>query len=176
MRLRSQINLTALAVFIMVQLFVWCPVGLAQVEEGQMAPNFTLHNLKGETVSLESFKGKPIVLDFWATWCLPCRKSLPELAKLDKKYRGKGVVFLGLSIDDPDSYDNQYVAEFKDQYGVEYEVLRATSDVVANYLGTEDVRIPAFLILDQQGKVVKKHLGFEEGILESALLKLLSDH
>ena len=150
------------------------PVIYAQIEEGQNAPGFTLQSLKGETVKLKDFKGKIVVLDFWATWCLPCRKSLPELAELNKKYRDKGVVFLGLSIDDPDSYDNQYVAEFKDRYKVSYPVLRAHSNVVADYLGTEDVRIPAFVIIDKKGIVIKKHMGFEQGMLENILLQLLS--
>lgn len=157
---------TALMVFL-------STVSLAQVEEGQMAPDFTLQNLKGETVSLKDFKGRIVVLDFWATWCLPCRYSLPELAELEKKYRDKGVIFLGLSIDDPDSYDNEYVAEFKDRYKVEYQVLRANTGMVASYLGTEDVRIPAFLILDKEGKINKKHTGFEQGIIEKTLLELL---
>lgn len=145
-----------------------------EVSTGQEAPDFTLRDLRGKQISLDEYKGKIVVLDFWATWCLPCRQSLPELAELEKKYRDKGVVFLGLSIDDPASYDNQYVADFKDRYHVEYPVLRATPRVVADYLGTEDVRIPAFFIINKECKVVKKHLGFERGIMEKTLLDLLS--
>jgi len=174
MQLGSRLRITLWSILAAALIFFLGPVSFAQIEEGQTAPDFSLQNLQGETVSLKDFKGKIVVLDFWATWCLPCRQSLPELAELDKKYRDKGVVFLGLSIDDPDSYDNQYVAEFKDRYKVAYQVLRAHSGVVADYLGTENVRIPAFLILDKNGTIIKKHTGFEPGIVEKNLLQLLS--
>ena len=174
MRLGFQLKITLWIIMAATLILFNYSVSFAQVEEGQTAPGFSLKNLKGETVSLNDFKGKIVVLDFWATWCLPCRKSLPELAELEKKYRDKGVVFLGMSIDDQDSYDNQYVAEFKDRYKVAYQVLRADSGVVADYLGIEKVRIPTFLILDKEGIVRKKHLGFEQGILEKNLKQLLS--
>ena len=174
MRLGSRLHFNLVSILTAALIFFICPFNFAEIEEGQKAPDFSLQNLQGKTVGLTDFKGKIVLLDFWATWCLPCRKSLPELAELEKKYRDKGVVFLGLSIDDPDSYDNQYVAEFKDKYKVEYEILRAHSKVVADYLGTEDVRIPAFLILDKEGIVVKKHMGFEQGMVEKVLLKLIS--
>lgn len=174
MRLGSRLSITSWSIVAAALIFFLCPVSFAQIEEGQTASDFSLQNLQGETVCLKDFKGKIVVLDFWATWCLPCRQSLPELAKLEKKYRDKGVVFLGLSIDDPESYDNKYIAEFKDRYKVAYQVLRAHSGIVADYLGTEKVRIPALLILDKAGIVIKKHMGFEQGMVEKYLLQLLS--
>jgi peroxiredoxin len=176
MQLGSGLIIISRAILAAALILFLCPLGLAQTEEGQKAPDFSLQNLQGETIFLKDLRGKIVVLDFWATWCLPCRKSLPELAELDKKYRDKKVVFLGLSIDDPDSYDNQYVAEFKNKYKVAYQVLRANSGVVADYLGSEDVRIPAFVILDKKGIIVKKHMGFEQGMVEKILIKLLSAH
>jgi len=139
----------------------------------QMAPDFSLPDLTGETVSLKEFRGKIVLVDFWATWCLPCRKTLPELAKLDKKYREKGLVILGLSIDDPSSYDNKYVADFKDRYKIEYRILRADKKTYQSYLGTDDPRVPTLFIVDKKGKIVGKHEGFELGTLEKELLKLL---
>jgi peroxiredoxin len=146
-----------------------------EVTKGQEAPDFNLPDLSGEMVCLKDLQGKVVLLDFWATWCLPCRKTLPELAALDKKYRDKGVVVLGLSIDDPASYDNDYVKEFREKYEVEYKILRADKRVVEIYLGKENVSIPTLFIIDKTGKVVEKHEGFEEGSLENILDELLSN-
>jgi thiol-disulfide isomerase/thioredoxin len=63
------------------------------------APNFKLRDLNGKTVQLSDFKGKPVVLDFWATWCQPCRDSIPGMVKLQKDYAHKGLVILAISLD-----------------------------------------------------------------------------
>jgi len=139
----------------------------------QMAPDFILPDLSGEMVSLKEFRGKIVLVDFWATWCLPCRKTLPELARLDKKYRDKGLVILGLSIDDPTSYDNKYVSGFKDRYKIEYRILRADKKTYQSYLGTENPRVPTLFIVDKKGKIVAKHEGFETGVLEKEFQELL---
>jgi len=139
----------------------------------QMAPDFTLPDLKGNMVSLNDYRGKIVIVDFWATWCLPCRKTLPELAKLDKKYREKGVVILGLSLDSPESYDNKYISDFKDSYGVGYQILRADKKVQESYLGTENPRIPTLFLIDKKGKIVMKHEGFEMEDIEKEVQELL---
>jgi peroxiredoxin len=163
------------AVFMCLSIFFLSPVCTGQIDKGQTAPDFILPDLFGEKVRLKDLRGKIVLLDFWATWCLPCRKTLPEMAALDKKYRDDGVVVLGLSIDDPASYDNRYVREFKDKYGVEYQILRTHKGVVASYLGTENVRIPTLFIVDREGKIVEKHEGLEQGTVEKTLKALLSE-
>ena len=66
-----------------------------EVYEKQSAPNFTLQDLSGQEVSLRQHKGKIVLLDFWATWCAPCRRSIPELVDIQEKYRDQGLVILG---------------------------------------------------------------------------------
>ena len=66
-----------------------------------MAPDFSLPDLSGKTVSLEQFRGKVVLLDFWATWCPPCRMTIPLLINLQEQYGKKGLIILGVSIDDP---------------------------------------------------------------------------
>ena len=81
--------------------------GCQKETEGlQMAPDFALEDLSGNKVTLKQYQGHIVVLDFWATWCPPCRASIPELVRVQKKFRDKGVVFLALSEDDPQMYTN----------------------------------------------------------------------
>jgi cytochrome c biogenesis protein CcmG/thiol:disulfide interchange protein DsbE len=163
-------------VVIIVLFLVLCATNIKTIYAQQGASDFTLSDLSGNMVSLKDFRGEIVFVDFWATWCLPCRKSLPELSSLDKKYRDKGLVILGLSIDDPDSYDNQYVSNFISKYNIEYRILRADQKVIGQYLGTEDVNVPTLFIVDKEGKILEKHVGFESGVLEKILQKLLKNN
>jgi len=152
---------------------LFCTKSFGIVEVEQIAPDFSLQDLSGKTVSLKDFKGKIVFVDFWATWCIPCRKSMPEMAELDRNYRDKGLVILGLSIDNPDSFDNKYVGDFVKKYKVEYQILRAGKELVEKYLGTVDVYVPSLFILDREGKVVDKQVGYEPGAAEKVLKTLI---
>jgi len=172
MRLNYRSNFTALrTVFIII--FLLSTACIKDTVAQQMAPNFALPDLTGNMVSLKEFRGKVVLVDFWATWCLPCRKTLPELVRLDKKYRDKGLVILGISIDDLNSYDNKYVSDFKDRYKIEYRILRADKKMYQSYLGSENARVPTLFIIDKKGQIVGKHEGFETGTLEKEFQKLL---
>ncbi len=139
------------------------------------APDFTLPDLSGNMVSLKDFRGNVVFLDFWATWCLPCRKSLPKLVELDRQYRDKGLIILGLSVDDPDHYDAKYISDFADSYKVKYRILRADKNVIEAYLGTENVTVPSLIIIDRDGMIVEKHEGFDLKSVEKVLTKLLEN-
>jgi peroxiredoxin len=142
-----------------------------QVQE--RARGFNLLDLSGEMVALEDYKGQFVLVDFWATWCVPCRKSLPELASVDQKYRNRGVTVLGLAVDDPDSFENEYIANFIEKYNVAYPILRATQQVVDQYLGKEQPQIPTLFIIDRQGRIVEKIVGFSDGAIELTIDKLI---
>jgi len=118
------------------------------------ASDFKLQDLEGKTVKLSEFKGKPVLLDFWATWCPPCRASIPGIEKLHKSYGGKGLVVLGISLDQG-GWDS--VKDFVTESGITYTVLKGTDDVATKY----NVRtIPMLVIVDKEGKIYKRYLGF----------------
>src|SRR2546429_463365 len=112
-------------------LVCWSSVALAGVGKGQKAPDFTLTTLKGGKLSLGSLKGKVVLLDFWAQWCEPCKKELPELEKLAKDYAGR-VIVVGVNIDK--QRDN--AERLARQFGLSFEVPLDPSGAVA---GTYDL-------------------------------------
>jgi thiol-disulfide isomerase/thioredoxin len=125
---------------------------------GKVAPlQFTLKDMNGVDVKLAAFKGKPIVINFWATWCGPCRAEIPSLVQLQRQYgdEGQDVVILGISVDDPIEKLKPYASEMKINYPL----------LVGN--GREDVQeafgplwgIPVTVFVDREGKIAKRHSG-----------------
>ncbi len=137
-------------------------------QSGAAAPNFTLKDLSGKTVKLSDFKGKPVLIEFWATWCPPCRLSVPGIEKLHKTYSSKGLVVLGISLDQ-DDWDS--VKAFADKNGVTYTVLKGDDDVMAKY----QVRtIPMMIVMNKEGMIFKRYLGFDgEDALEKDIQSVL---
>jgi cytochrome c biogenesis protein CcmG/thiol:disulfide interchange protein DsbE len=149
-------------------------VGCGESESGDSAPAFSLQEITGEAVSLEQYKGKIVLLDFWATWCPPCKKSIPELITLQNKYREQGLVVLGISLDDPHRVSNSDLVSFKKHYKINYKILRGSADVVKDYFGKENISIPTMFFINPEGKIVDKHVGFMPGAIEASLKKMLS--
>ena len=123
--------------------------------EGHAAPlQFTLKDMNGADVKLSTFKGRVILLNFWATWCGPCRAEIPSLVQLQQQY-GQDLVVLGVSVDDPIEKLKPYATEMKMNYPV----------LVGN--GREDVQdaygplwgIPVSVFIDRDGKIAKRHSG-----------------
>lgn len=140
---------------------------------GAPAPDFSLEDTAGRIVSLKEFSGKYVLIDFWATWCPPCLMSIPELADLHRKYREKGLVVLGISLDDPQSVDRQTLSMFKTQHGMEYQILRGNDQVVRQYAGNNGMAIPTMFFVDRNGTIVEKLVGFAPGRVENSIRKLL---
>jgi cytochrome c biogenesis protein CcmG/thiol:disulfide interchange protein DsbE len=140
----------------------------------QKAPNFTLTALSGKEATLEEHKGRVVILDFWATWCPPCRRAIPELIKMQEQYRDEGLVILGISLDDPKNTSNSYLMAFKEKYGINYKILRYDIDIMRNYFGTERPAIPTAFVIDREGIIKTKVVGFRPQALESAVKETLS--
>ena len=141
------------ASFITMALLFGCTDNAAQ-SGSSMAADFTLPDLSGKNVQLSDMKGKVVLLEFWATWCPPCRASIPGMEKIHETYKDRGVVVLAVSMDEG-GWDA--VQSFVKDYGIQYTVLKGNEDVAVKY----QVRtIPMLLVLDKQGKVSKRYLGF----------------
>ncbi len=121
---------------------------------GAVAADFTLQDLNGQSVRLSDYKGRVVILDFWATWCPPCRASIPGLEKIYKAYKDKGLVILAVSLDQGE-WDS--VKSFSAEYGITYTVLKGNEDVSEKY----QVRtIPMLLVINKEGLIAKRYLGF----------------
>jgi thiol-disulfide isomerase/thioredoxin len=119
----------------------------------EMAPPFLLHDISGRIVSTADWKGKVVILNFWATWCPPCREEIPELVQLQAKYKDK-LLIVGASEDDDGP---QKVLQFAQRYGMNYPIVMATRELIDNYGGVP--ALPTSFIIDPQGRVMMKHTG-----------------
>jgi thiol-disulfide isomerase/thioredoxin len=130
------------------------PPAIRPAAERASVPDFTLKDLSGNTVALSQLKGKPVFLDFWATWCGPCRMSMPLVQKLHEDF-GDRLQILGLNLDD----DPSSVGGFVKRMGVTYPILLAGGSGVDGQYGVSG--IPSFLLLDKEGRAVDGWTGFD---------------
>lgn len=123
-------------------------------------PNFRLKNLDNRTVSFNQIKGENLtVIDFWATWCKPCVKSIPEFVKMDKEFKDDQVTFIGISIDGP--RNKAKVKPFIKSLGVNYTILRdSDSSVMARLRVTA---VPTLMIVNSDNEILYFHEGYKTG-------------
>jgi len=122
----------------------------AGVEVGDDAPDFHLTSDTGRTIQLQDFRGKFLVLNFWATWCPPCLDELPSLNQFAERFASQGVVVLGVSIDE----DDDLYRDFLKKAGVRFLTARDPSRKVMHSYGT--FKVPETYFVDRTGKVVQK--------------------
>lgn len=132
---------------------------------GRMAPDFELNTLDGKKVKLSDLRGKAVVVNFWATWCGPCKIEMPWLTELQDKYRAQGLEILGISVDEGSS---DKIAAFTKEMGVSYTVLRATDVVSDSYGGVDG--LPTTFYVGRDGKVVDQGQGIvSKDVMENAI-------
>jgi thiol-disulfide isomerase/thioredoxin len=143
------------------------------------APAFTLEDLSGKKVSLDSYKGKAVLINFWATWCGPCKIETPWLIALRNQYAPQGFEVLGVSTDDLDadnkkmlSQEKQEIAKFVQQMHMPYPVLLAGDTISTPYGGLD--ALPTSFFVDRSGKVVTAEMGLtSKEDIESNIRKAL---
>jgi thiol-disulfide isomerase/thioredoxin len=138
---------------------------------GSQAPDFELKVLgsNGKTMQLSSLKGKAVIVNFWATWCEPCKIEMPWLVELQKKYGPQGLQIIGVAVDDS---EEKIISAFSHKMGVNYPVLQGTEKVADLYGGVDG--LPTNFFLDRSGKVVDRVLGLvSESVIEDAIKKSL---
>ena len=134
------------------------------------APLWTLPDVNGKPVNLADYKGKVVILDFWATWCPPCRAEIPGFIDLQKKYGAQGLVVIGASVDqDGPAVVNAFIS----QNHMNYPVVMANEDVTKAYGGIEG--IPTTFVIDPSGHIVTSYVGgTEESVFEAQIKPLLA--
>ncbi len=111
----------------------------------------------GKRSIFSEHKGKVLILDFYATWCMPCRDSVPHLIGLQKKYQDQGLEVVGLNVGGPD--DESQVPAFAKEFGIQYALARPDEDLVTFLLSDSDA-IPQTFVFDRQGQLVERFVGF----------------
>jgi thiol-disulfide isomerase/thioredoxin len=126
------------------------------IRDPDAAPAFAVKGIDGGTVNLAGARGKVVLLNFWATWCGPCRMEVPDLVELQKKYQDRLQV-IGLVVDDA---DEDAVRKFAKRYSINYPVAMATDEMRIQFGGVP--ALPTSFIIDAQGRVVQKHIGLRD--------------
>lgn len=156
--------------------FIWtsgCGVereeGVVTEKEWGDAPDFTLPDLEGNSLTLSDFKGKVIILNFWATWCPPCRREIPDFVHLYEKYNEQGLVIIGVNLDRGDS---RAVKQFSENYKINYPIVLGNVDVTQDYRGIRG--IPTTFVIDRNGDIEEKYVGYQpRATFEIAVKELL---
>lgn len=134
------------------------------------APEFALKDIDGRTVNLSDYKGKVILLNFWATWCGPCKIEIPWFIDFEQKYKDRGFAVIGVAMDDEGwEVVKPYLAQSK----INYRVIMGNDSVASLYGNVES--LPTTFILDQEGKIASTHIGLvSKSDYENEIVQLLN--
>ncbi|MEI7817618.1 MAG: TlpA disulfide reductase family protein [Desulfuromonadales bacterium] len=139
---------------------------------GQSTPNFKVISTTGQTITQENYRGHVLILDFFATWCQPCRQSIPHLVDMNRKYGKQGLQILGLSVDED---GERVVKAFTDEFSVNYPLALAGDPTTADF-GVRSV--PIMYLIDKKGKIVEVFRGSSGEMarsLEQSIKRLLAE-
>jgi peroxiredoxin len=121
------------------------------------APDWKLADLNGNILNFSDFRGHVLILDFWPTWCVPCRVEIPHFVELQKQYGNKGLTVIGVSLGEQSP---EVVKQFVKRFGVNYPIVMGNEKVAESYGGI--VAIPTTFVIDRQGRIVSRHIGYDD--------------
>lgn len=136
-------------------LLLFVSTGVILAQKGSKAPDFILKTSDGKTLQLAGLKGKVVVVNFWATWCGPCRAEMPGFLQAYDKLKQKGLEIVGIALDEG-GWDD--VSPFVKKMNVKYPIVLGNTSVTNAYGGID--AIPSTFIIDRQGNLVDKHVGY----------------
>jgi peroxiredoxin len=126
-------------------------------EINTLAPDFTLSDINGKQVTLSAYRGRIVLIEFWVTWCPPCRDSIAELAPVYEKYKDKGFAILAISMDKGQDVEERLTA-FAKEYSMSYPVLLGDKNIAFNY-GVNG--LPTSFLLNKEGKIEDYYIGYQ---------------
>lgn len=140
------------------------------VTVGQLAPEFELKNEEGKNISLNSLKGQVVYLDFWASWCGPCRQSFPWMNNLQSKYASKGFQVIAVNVDAKQEDAKKFLAQVQGNFKILYD----SNGLTPKLYGVKGM--PTSYLIDKNGRVVFEHQGFNQSktnLIEKEIEKLI---
>jgi thiol-disulfide isomerase/thioredoxin len=126
--------------------------------EAKQAPAFTVKTLEGKPLKLADLRKRPVVLDFWATWCAPCRASMPHLSTMQTRYEKQGLAVIGMSVDETGA---QSVKKYASGLGVKFTLAMANDEVLDAYGPIRS--IPTTFFINRKGEIVRRVVGYIDG-------------
>lgn len=165
-------SLLAVALLVGAYLLAFPPAKAPAPLQGPAAPPFSLERLQGGTVTLAELRGKIVVIDFWATWCPPCREEMPWLVKLGKDYESRGVVFVAISEDDPPGQIPLVTAFSREVPGLERFAVLGNPEIERIYGVTS---LPTLFVVGREGQVLRRFVGSADESTVVELVESLAD-
>jgi thiol-disulfide isomerase/thioredoxin len=128
------------------------------VAQARQAPAFSVKTLEGKPLRLTELRNRPLIVDFWATWCGPCRASMPHLSSMQSRYEKQGLAVIGMSVDDGGP---QNVRKFANQLGVKFTLAMANDEILDAYGPIRS--IPTTFFINRKGDIVRRVVGYIDG-------------
>ncbi|KKN31022.1 hypothetical protein LCGC14_0828070 [marine sediment metagenome] len=158
---------------LVIVLFVCAKAEKASIldSNSSQAPDFTVKDLRGREISISNYSGKVVFLNFWATWCGPCKAEIPDFIEAYKQNKDKGMEIIGISVD---RISPKSVLKFAEKYKINYPVIMGTDKIQKDY--EPGPYIPTTIIIDQEGKIRHRHIGYmSKEALKDYFLKLTEE-
>jgi len=146
----------------------WFPrTAIVREDQRVLAPDFTLPQLDGQSLRLSDFRGKVVLIDFWASWCVPCREETPYFVQLQHKYGSRGLQIIGISMDD----DADPARKFSEEFHMNYPIVMGNAKIGETYGGV--LGVPIAFLIDRRGRIAAKHTGATGAVVFDREARLL---